>query len=423
MNCSARRRDDQNALPFPPKSICAWAALQLTGLIACLIATTSVCAVNPNSAPSAPPGSDEQLYIKLKPALKVKMSALKPGNTVQGNLMQDVYSGERQILRAGSPIRLTVDKMQRRRRVPNDHWPWVVKFFTPRHELYPIFQTAIGMRPTGADVPLRVSLLSIGPERQIRMLGEKSRTNAGVSSQEGQDHKSSEQPLSASAPTITLEGTELNPGPRLTPVTGETAVTLPTGTQAEIILLDAVSASKSRVGDIVQARLVEPVWLDNKIVLPEGSLFQARVIRRVPPRMLSRAGILQLEFTGLTEPGGPVNSISASVTGVQAERRSHMKIDPEGRISGEHPGKAWMLINGATTAGIAKEVDDGTQLILEAIISTATDASTAGTARIAATCASGIFMLTRHGRDVVLPKFTQLTIALDRPATVSLRPR
>ena len=135
--------------------------------------------------------------------------------------------------------------------------------------------------------------------------------------------------------------------------------------------------------------------------------------------MLSRAGILQLEFTTLTEFGGPANPISASVTAIQAEHRSRMKIDPEGRISGDHPGKAWMLINTATTAGIAKEVDDGTQLILEAILSSATDASTAGTARIAATCASGIFMLTRHGRDVALPRFTQLTIALDRPVTLS----
>jgi len=388
-------------------------------LLASLLSSSRLWADDPMSSSALP--SDEPLYIKLKPTHKVKMSALKPGNTVQGNLVQDVYFLDQQILAAGNPIRLTVDKMQRRRRIPNDHWPWVIKFFTPRHELYPIFHSATGIMQTGAEVPLRVSLLSISPERQIRIQTKKSGANTGVSSQTGQDHKSSKEQPGAALPTITLEGAELNPGPRLASATGATAATLPTGTQAQIILLDAVSASKSLVGDTVRARLIEPVWLDNKIVLPEGTLFQARVTRRVPPRMLSRAGILQLEFTTLTEPGGPANPISASVTEVQAERRSHMKIDPEGRINGEHPGKAWMLINGATTAGIAKEVDDGTQLILEAIISTATDASTAGTARIAATCVSGIFMLTRHGRDVVLPKFTQLTIALDRPATVSLR--
>ena len=101
------------------------------------------------------------------------------------------------------------------------------------------------------------------------------------------------------------------------------------------------------------------------------------------------------------------------------DQRSHTKIDAEGKLHGEHPGKAWMAINIGVTAGIAKEVDDGTQLIIEAIVSTATDASTAGTARIAATAISAIFVVTRHGRDVILPRFTELQIALDRPLTIT----
>ena len=32
--------------------------------------------------------------------------------------------------------------MEKRRRVPDDHWPWVVKAFTPRHQNYPVFKTA-----------------------------------------------------------------------------------------------------------------------------------------------------------------------------------------------------------------------------------------------------------------------------------------
>jgi hypothetical protein len=74
-----------------------------------------------------------------------------------------------------------------------------------------------------------------------------------------------------------------------------------------------------------------------------------------------------------------------------------------------------MLVNIGTTAGISKEVDDVTQLIIEALISTATDASTAGTARIVSTCVSGIFMLTRHGRDVILPKYTQMKLVFNHP--------
>jgi len=94
-------------------------------------------------------------------------------------------------------------------------------------------------------------------------------------------------------------------------------------------------------------------------------------------------------------------------------------MDAEGGLHGDRPGAAWMLINGGFTAGIAKEVDDGTQLIIEAILSTATDASTAGTARIAGTIVSSILLVTRHGRDVILPNSTEMNITLNRPLTLS----
>jgi hypothetical protein len=42
--------------------------------------------------------------------------------------------------------------------------------------------------------------------------------------------------------------------------------------------------------------------------------------------------------------------------------------------------------------------------------------STAGTSRIVAACVSGVFMLTRHGRDVVLPKFSEIDITFNRPS-------
>ena len=79
-----------------------------------------------------------------------------------------------------------------------------------------------------------------------------------------------------------------------------------------------------------------------------------------------------------------------------------------------------MLANIGVTAGLAKVADDTTQLIIEALVETATDASTAGSAKIAAACVSGVFMLTRHGRDVVIPQFTEMNVMFDRP--VSLTP-
>jgi hypothetical protein len=195
--------------------------------------------------------------------------------------------------------------------------------------------------------------------------------------------------------------------------------TLPAGTSCKILLLGNVSASKNKLGDVVQGRLIEPVLVNSQVVLPAGTLFEGKVLKRTPPRWGSRAGSLYLTFTGLTLPGGNEIPITASLAGAELDRNSHTRIDAEGKLHGERPGKAWMAINIGVTAGLAKEVDDTTQLIIEAIVSTATDASTAGTARIVSSCISGIYMVSRKGRDVVLPRFTEMDISLDRPLSLT----
>lgn len=186
-----------------------------------------------------------------------------------------------------------------------------------------------------------------------------------------------------------------------------------------MLLLVGLSASKSHTGDVVEARLLEPLLRDSRVVMPAGSLFEGKVTRAVAPRWGSRAGSLSLTFGGVTLPDGSRFAVTSSLTGIELNRGSHTKMDAEGGLRGDRPGAVWMLINGSMTAGIAKEIDDGTQLIMEAILSGATDASTAGTARIAGAVVSGIFMLTRHGRDVVLPNLTEMNITLNRPLTLS----
>jgi hypothetical protein len=199
-------------------------------------------------------------------------------------------------------------------------------------------------------------------------------------------------------------------------------VTVNAGTQAKVVLLDAVSASGSHSGDAFQALLVEPISVGSTVLLPAGSILEGKVAKAQKPRMVSRSGSLLLSFTSITNPDGTANRIDASVADISVDRHSHARLDSEGEIHGERVGRAWMLINLGVTGGLAKVADDATQLIVQAIVSTATDASTAGTSRIVAACVSGVFMLTRHGRDVVLPKFTEMDITFNRPMVLSAAP-
>jgi len=106
----------------------------------------------------------------------------------------------------------------------------------------------------------------------------------------------------------------------------------------------------------------------------------------------------------------------------EVDKGTHMVMDSEGRIHAQSPGKARFLLDFGVTDGISKVSDDTTQLIIEAISSTATDASTAGVAKIAALGATTIFMLTRHGRDVILPPFAEMDISLSRAALLGTEP-
>ena len=184
------------------------------------------------------------------------------------------------------------------------------------------------------------------------------------------------------------------------------------------MLLDSLSASKSNAGDPFQALLLEPVRLGATVVLPQGSLFEGSVVKTTPARWLSRPGSLLLTFTELQLPGGDAAPVAAALSSVQVAEGSRMRLDSEGRLIGGNPGKGWAVINLGVAGGIAKASDDGSQLIIEAIVSTATDTSTAGLGRIVAGCTSGIFMLTRRGQDVVLPRFTEMVITFTRPLSV-----
>jgi hypothetical protein len=401
------------------------------GILLAVVSTSSViyCAAHESATGTAPPNSG--LYVKVRLDHPLKMSKLKPGDVVQGKLARNVYSAERELFPAETSVSLTVDHMEQRRRTTDDHWPGVVKLFAPRREKFPVFKIAVVVGASGESA-LPVSFVSVSRRREV---------HAQARGKESGNHKDESRALEVSKAgglygprnparqIMVLEafGTETEdekaPSAKedVAPALRDQSVpgTLPAGTACKILLLGDLTASRSKAGDTVQARLLEPVFSNSQLALPAGTVFEGKVVKQTSPRWGSRAGSLFLTFTGLTLPGGNFIPIAASLAGAELDRGSHTRIDAEGQLRGERPGKAWMAINFGVTAGIAKGVDDAAQLIVEALISTATDVSTAGTARIVSSVVSGIYMVTRHGRDVVLPRFTEMNIVLDRPLTVT----
>jgi hypothetical protein len=391
-----------------------------------LISTLGVCSAL-RAQSSSPAGKPFPLFVKVQLDSSVKLSSLKPGESVDGNLTRDVYSPENKVFAQGSHIRLTVSRVERRRKAPSEKWPWVAKLLLPRHANFPVFNDAAISLPDGTESTVQASLLSSNRMKNIKMpsprSGRKKTDNAAdVEVASGEPGSEKVNPASH-GPVLYLEAyrTDVEPLEGSGRVHSGTpgSLTVPAGTVCRVLLLENVSASKNHAGDQIRARLLEPILSDSQIALPAGSVFEGRVMKATPPRIPARAGSLTIAFDTVQLPEGERIPVSASLASLEVNAGSPLKMDREGRVHGSRPGAIWMLINGGVAGGIAKEVDDGTQLILEAIISSATDVSTAGTARIAGSIASGIFMLTRKGNDVVLPNHTEMAVTLNRPLTFS----
>jgi|SRR5579864_375809 len=394
--------------------------------LAVLISTLGLCSTL-RAQSSSPSRNEFPLYVKVQLDSSVKLSSLKAGESVEGNLTRDVYSPENRVFASGSHIRLTVSRVERKRKKPNEKWPWIAKIFLPHHENSPVFHDAAISMPDGTKSAIQASLLFSNRMKEVRVPpsrdgGKKSENTASIEAKptETGTEKTASAPH---GPVLYLEAYRNSVEPLESASWVHSSSSgpsiVPAGTVCRVLLLEDISASKSHVGDEIHARLLEPILSDSQIVIPAGSVFEGRVVKAARPRIPSRAGSLTITFDSVRLPEGQRIPVSASLASVDVNAGSPLKMDREGRLHGSRPGAVWFLINGGVAGGIAKEVDDGAQLIVEAIISTATDASTAGTARVAGSIVSAVYMLTRKGHDVVLPNHTEMAITLNRPLTFS----
>ena len=390
---------------------------------AALVASVAVSAAFAQS----PEGQAQVIWVAMDARTQLKKTM--PGATLEGMLARSVFWRDTEVFPKGSTVRLVVDTIESRKKAyAADDRPFVIHVFAPRRELIARFRRVTVSMPDGTEVPLRATFTALSQRAELSAGKKKSvamKETAG-----GSEGVSAPKDRKAAAPwVLTLqvdpEGTTF---PALSagraadhpsaPAACPEPCTIADGTRMPLALLGGLSASKNHQGQAFQAVLLEPVLAGSTIAIPQGSILQGVLAKRVPPRRLYRPGSLNLLFTRLALPSGAAMAIAASPVAAEVDRGTHMTMDSEGRFHAQSPGKARFLLDFGVTGGISKVSDDTTQLIIEAISSTATDASTAGVARFAAMGATAIFLLTRHGRDVILPPYTEMDVSLSRAVSV-----
>ena len=371
-------------------------------------------------------GQAPVIWITLEGRIQLKKTA--PGATIEGTLARSVYWRDTELFPKGSTVRLVVDQIESRKKpYAVDDRPFVIHLFAPRHDVLARFRSVNVLMAGRAEIPLRATFIALTQRAELRAETAKPAVKGEAAANPGGHASKLKKPVAPWVLTLQVEpeGTTFSAlaaahagKQSSTPAVCPEPCTIADGTRMPLALLGGLSASKNRQGQVFRAVLLEPVLVGSTIAIPQGSILQGVLAQRVPPRRLYRPGSLNLRFTRLALPNGAATVIAASPVAAEVDRGTHMTMDSEGRIHAQSPGTARFLLDFGVTGGISKVSDDTTQLIIEAISSTATDASTAGVARFAAMGASAIFLLTRHGRDVILPPYTEMDVSLSRAVSL-----
>jgi hypothetical protein len=102
------------------------------------------------------------------------------------------------------------------------------------------------------------------------------------------------------------------------------------------------------------------------------------------------------------------------LAGVEADRSTKYALDEEGGLHGLKPGVKNALVDLSIAYALGKLTDDLAEAPIRAVGAAMSNAAAANAARYFGLGASAVFLVTRHGRDVNLPKYSEIEIDLGR---------
>jgi hypothetical protein len=335
---------------------------------------------------------------------------VKKGDVLEGRLSLSLYAGENLVAPAESKIRVTVQSAEKIRESLG-FWRKtgrvIVRAFNPLETSHPAeyrveLSAAELALATGEAVPLDARVLRAGSGVMIEP---KAKSAPSRSAAQAKNKTAGTLLLAVRHDARSSNAAEPNPA------------SLPAGENrraARAYLLTSMRSSVNHEGDKFTAQLAEPMVVAGR-VFPPGTLVEGTVLRSVAPRMLSRAGKLHLRVDHIMPNDGEPLRVSGSLSSAEADTQARFALDEEGTLHGRKPG----IVNGLVDLGYAyvlgKAADDISETPIRAIGSSMSDAAVANAARYVGLGTATIFLITRHGRDVYLPKYALIEIDFGRP--------
>lgn len=224
------------------------------------------------------------------------------------------------------------------------------------------------------------------------------------------------------------------------PLTPEMAASLRAvpqdGSFVHAMLLQSLSSATTQKGQEVEARVSQPLFDGDRLLIPEGAILRGTVVQVAPARYLSRDGKLRFVFHDLTLPGGVENKVDAILQATQAGQSGGIKLDAEGGAHAHSPparfittavyaGLAFISFGGDSFGEVGPRVAGGAGgfKLIGIALGAAVHSQELGMAMGSfGACKSIYANLIAHGHDVVFPKNTQMQIGIGTHASRTTAP-
>jgi hypothetical protein len=219
------------------------------------------------------------------------------------------------------------------------------------------------------------------------------------------------QPLYDQKPMTESAGNPSSGGPQLTRRERSPghANELPSGTEIDASLQNALSTKTSQVGDRFTAVVTQPVRdIDDRVVIPTGARINGQITESEEGKTLPSVrgrGKLNLRFNSITMPNGTQTPISATLLSVN-QSGGNGSVNSEGEI--ESGTKASTAAKGV---GVGAGIGTIAGLIFGGPLKGLAIGAIAG----------GGYILATKGKDVELPENTGLRIRLDQNMSLGSR--
>ena len=198
---------------------------------------------------------------------------------------------------------------------------------------------------------------------------------------------------------------ELTPEPNQEPrqnVESDLQLIVPPGTSIPIVLTAFLNTKSSQVGDKFYADTVYPVWIQQRLAIPKGSVINGTVTEVVRPGRIKGRGRMAIRFDSITLPNGISRNLVAGFRGIHG------------------PGDEKIDRNKETIDMAGSRAEDAGQVIgysgQGAIIGAISGSGKGAGIGAGAGAAVGLIMvLFTRGRDLILEPGTQFDIELKQP--------